>query len=612
MISSAAGHRVRTSAPPAKELACLVLEAAYGLKWKESLANLSLSGLLSKTSLVEPQSGLIKLEQTWNGKATKAYRSRLRRLIAEHGIGERECSLLPTALAKNRKRSRPGGHGGKCLREMLPTLRAVEVRLLPTLTTKGNYNRSGASQRSGNGLATVVSGPLNPTWLEWFMGFPKGHTESVRLETPLSHSALKSSVKSSTTLMEHMQAEIPTTITSADGSEHAIIAPSALSRTMVCSAALIPVEDYKEKPSPHADEGTDFHKWLERGLKEGGRVLGKCEDDEMRKHVLKLVEITKKIKTAVGSDSIFRELIEQRVHFTKYLHGSIDWGLLYVKDGRKKAFIIDGKYGKGVAVPAPGNPQLAAYLEAALREHEWPAVEATLAIYQPRNQEHTDKALDQWSLDKKEIRTWEVKLTRFERTALNVLAGKTKPKAVAGDHCQFCKRKPICPAFKKLASTGGILALETAAPLPAVVITSETTPPSFNLPQVKQLSDKQLSAILKNADVVRSFLKAVEKHIAARQLSNAPLKGWKLVEGRKSRQWIDDERRIGRFFNKKGLDPYVRSLVGIGKAEEMLGRKLPSELTTFTTPKPKLVEKNDPRPALKNASIEMLDSLGDE
>ena len=62
----------------------------------------------------------------------------------------------------------------------------------PTPTVKGNYNRKGLSQTSGDGLATAVNrledspGPLNPTFLEWLMGFPIGWTESAPLETPSS------------------------------------------------------------------------------------------------------------------------------------------------------------------------------------------------------------------------------------------------------------------------------------------------------------------------------------------------------------------------------------------------------------------------------------------
>ena len=66
--------------------------------------------------------------------------------------------------------------------------------LIPTLTLCGNHNRAGASEKSGDGLATRIGcGPLNPTWLEWFMGFPDGWTESVHSATRSSRSARRSS-----------------------------------------------------------------------------------------------------------------------------------------------------------------------------------------------------------------------------------------------------------------------------------------------------------------------------------------------------------------------------------------------------------------------------------
>ena len=50
----------------------------------------------------------------------------------------------------------------------------TESSWLPTMTVNGNYNRKGSSPTSGNGLATVLGGSPNPTWIEWFMGFPMG------------------------------------------------------------------------------------------------------------------------------------------------------------------------------------------------------------------------------------------------------------------------------------------------------------------------------------------------------------------------------------------------------------------------------------------------------
>lgn len=56
------------------------------------------------------------------------------------------------------------------------------VRLWPTPTVHGNYNRKGVSPRSGDGLATAVGGKLNPQFVEWLMGWPIGWTSLDALE----------------------------------------------------------------------------------------------------------------------------------------------------------------------------------------------------------------------------------------------------------------------------------------------------------------------------------------------------------------------------------------------------------------------------------------------
>jgi len=92
----------------------------------------------------------------------------------------------------------------------------------PTPTVCGNHNRKGASPKSGDGLATAVAkvatptardwksgkasqathdknsrplseqigGSLNPTWVEWLMGWPLGWTDLKPLATGKCLSAL--------------------------------------------------------------------------------------------------------------------------------------------------------------------------------------------------------------------------------------------------------------------------------------------------------------------------------------------------------------------------------------------------------------------------------------
>jgi hypothetical protein len=66
---------------------------------------------------------------------------------------------------------------------------AKAMQQWPTPTVNGNTNRPGASETSGYGLRsavvdwTGVSGPLNPTWVEWLMGWPLGWTDLEPLAT---------------------------------------------------------------------------------------------------------------------------------------------------------------------------------------------------------------------------------------------------------------------------------------------------------------------------------------------------------------------------------------------------------------------------------------------
>lgn len=222
-ISSAEASPAKTSRAPAEELASLVLAAACGTSSLASLRSAARAGSSSRTSTAVRASGSTASAETWDSSAMRAFRSRLQRAIAAHPTSAHAFSssgALPTLTATAGDK---GGRGdlvavinGRPMRHhrvYLPTLtartygsnqggaagRAGKKRpslhgLLPTLTVKGNYNKAGLSARSGDGLATRIgSGPLNPTWLEWFMGFPDGWTEPGCSGTPSSRSARRSS-----------------------------------------------------------------------------------------------------------------------------------------------------------------------------------------------------------------------------------------------------------------------------------------------------------------------------------------------------------------------------------------------------------------------------------
>jgi hypothetical protein len=68
-------------------------------------------------------------------------------------------------------------------------VKAIERGLWPTPTTQDASNNGGPSQLGRNSLPlnAAVGGALNPTFVEWLMGFPCGWTDLERSEMPSSH-----------------------------------------------------------------------------------------------------------------------------------------------------------------------------------------------------------------------------------------------------------------------------------------------------------------------------------------------------------------------------------------------------------------------------------------
>jgi hypothetical protein len=61
------------------------------------------------------------------------------------------------------------------------------VQIFPTPTVNDSKNNNAPSQltkgQGGRNLNVVIGGSLNPTWVEWLMGFPLGWTDLEHSET---------------------------------------------------------------------------------------------------------------------------------------------------------------------------------------------------------------------------------------------------------------------------------------------------------------------------------------------------------------------------------------------------------------------------------------------
>lgn len=211
-----AASRARISALPAKASASLASGRECGPTWRASLAKfdpdscswktvqLSLLGDSELSSVTWPRSGMTAAGQCWELPTLG------------HHTRETDSGLWPTPTTPNGGRSvahvtdwRSERTAYTATGKKVQIDLAQAVKRWPTPTVCGNYNRKGASKTSGDGLATVVlrvatptardwksgkasqatmernsrplseqiGGSLNPTWVEWLMGWPLGWTD---------------------------------------------------------------------------------------------------------------------------------------------------------------------------------------------------------------------------------------------------------------------------------------------------------------------------------------------------------------------------------------------------------------------------------------------------
>lgn len=107
--------------------------------------------------------------------------------------GETGCLLLGTPRATEAIRGKTTDENEETWRARQaegkvstpPLNLAVKMWPTPKGTPSGpDYARQSRPESGGNDLVTEVGGQLNPTWVEWLMGFPPGWTDLDASETP--------------------------------------------------------------------------------------------------------------------------------------------------------------------------------------------------------------------------------------------------------------------------------------------------------------------------------------------------------------------------------------------------------------------------------------------
>lgn len=128
---------------------------------------------------------------TWPRAGTTRNGTAYQRQPLAPRISATACSSWPTPTTRDRGTDAPNREGGPSL--------AVAVRNWPTPTSRDWKDGSSIGAAPVNGLLgravnpTPATGSLNPTWVEWLMGFPTGWSDLGPSVTPSSRKSRSSS-----------------------------------------------------------------------------------------------------------------------------------------------------------------------------------------------------------------------------------------------------------------------------------------------------------------------------------------------------------------------------------------------------------------------------------
>ena len=365
--------------------------------------------------------------------------------------------------------------------------------------------------------------------------------------------------------------------------KHALLSASGSKRWLNCPPSARLCEDYDDITSSYAAEGTDAHSLCEYKLRIGlGEDESKAADprehlsyynEEMEEcsdgyaaFILELVEETKQ----TCKDPVV--LIEQRLDFSKYVPDGFGTGdCVIIADGT--LHIVDYKHGAGVLVEAEENPQMKLYALGALELFDgiYDIDTVAMTVYQPRRDN-----LSMHSVSKESLYQWAEDV--LKPTAAIAFEGQGS--FSCGDWCGFCKARAEC---RERANFNLALA-------------------KYDFTEPALLENDEIASILSKIDGLTAWAEDVKKFALTEALKGAKFPGFKVVEGRSNRKYID-ESAVADAVKTLDIDPFEHKLLGITAMEKLLGKPRFSELLSryITKPqgKPVLVPEDDNRTALK-------------
>ena len=372
---------------------------------------------------------------------------------------------------------------------------------------------------------------------------------------------------------------------------HARLNASSSHRWMMCPPSVKLSEQFEDKPSSYAEEGTFLHELCELKLH---RYLGDMDpalielqyaehrdndfySDEAEtvtdEYVDFCIETIEAVRLSCPDPLI---MVEHRLDYSDYVPDGFGTGdLIIVADGVLE--VIDFKGGRGVRVEATRNSQLMLYGLGALLEFDplYDIHQVRMTIVQPRLSN-----LSSFEMEADDLIRW----AETEVRPKAMLAYEGKGEFCAGEWCRFCKARYTC---RKRSEYHMSLAAR-----------------DFKEPDL--LSDEEIADILPVAESLNSWVQDLLAYATQEAVIGKTWPGYKLVAGRSIRKYTSEAEVIKAATEAGYTDIYKTSLLGVGDLEKRMGKKAFNEVLGKYIVKPvgapTLVPETDPRKPYANAA----------
>ena len=367
-------------------------------------------------------------------------------------------------------------------------------------------------------------------------------------------------------------ANLPTmhVIDMATPAAHSPFGGSSAYRYMECSGSVNMGQGIKDEESEYAMIGTAAHDLAATCLVEhadawefvGGFAdvdSGELEiDANMATAVQEYLDAIRATPTFSSASS--EHFVEYPFHakaIHEQMYGRSDYVAVNYLD--RHLHVWDYKNGVGIVVSAKYNAQTLYYAAGVLEQMDlWNKIDTiTTYIAQP-NGFHPDGAIRSFTYTVPEVMKW----LAMELLPAMILA-ETSRETKVGEHCRFCPaRSYACPAM--LANTHEIERM-------------------IKLMDGKggaaQLTPEEMGHTLDVCTIGKIADKAVRKVALARLNKDAPVPGWKMVNGRVNRVWKDGACRVA--YHEYGSQAFDEGIEAIAAALiKATSRKEVGELLT--------------------------------